>query len=80
MGPNHHDVAISLNNLALIYRTQGNNARATPLYQRALAITEQILGSENPGIIEILYNLAELQHVQGDIAGAIDLRTPCCEH
>ena len=32
------DVAISLNNLAELYRTQGRYAEAEPLYQRSLAI------------------------------------------
>ncbi len=34
-GPNHPLVALSLNNLALLYKIQGQYAQAEPLYQRA---------------------------------------------
>ncbi len=37
-------LALSLNNLARLYKTQGNYAQAEPLYQRALAITEKAQG------------------------------------
>ena len=38
LGPDHPDVATSLNNLAGLYHAQGRYAKAEPLYQRALAI------------------------------------------
>ena len=34
LGPEHPDVAASLNNLAGIYKAQGNYAQAEPLYKR----------------------------------------------
>jgi len=40
--------AASLNNLAALYDTQGKYAQAEPLFQRALAIWEKILGPEHP--------------------------------
>ena len=43
VGPNHPDVATSLNNLALLYHTQGQYASAEPLYKRALTINEKAL-------------------------------------
>ena len=36
-GPEDPRLALSLNNLAELYRTQGKYAEAEPLYQRALA-------------------------------------------
>jgi tetratricopeptide (TPR) repeat protein len=33
-GPGHRSVATSLNNLALLYNTQGHYAQAEPLYKR----------------------------------------------
>jgi hypothetical protein len=39
-------VASSLSNLAELYRGQGQNAKAEPLYQRALTIFEKVLGPE----------------------------------
>jgi tetratricopeptide (TPR) repeat protein len=44
----HPDTARSLNNLALLYYQQGKYTEAEPLYERALAISEHILGSEHP--------------------------------
>jgi tetratricopeptide (TPR) repeat protein len=38
VGPEHPDVATSLNNLALLYDTQGDYAKAEPLYKRAARI------------------------------------------
>jgi len=34
-GPDHPDIAQSLNNLAVLYKTQGRYAEAEPLYKRA---------------------------------------------
>ena len=38
VGPNHRSVAISLNNLAFLYRVQGHYAQTEPLEQRAARI------------------------------------------
>ena len=48
LGPEHPDVATSLNNLAQLYRSQGRYAEAEPLHQRALTIREKALGPEHP--------------------------------
>ena len=60
VGPDHPDVATSLNNLALLYKTQGDYAKAEPLYQRSLAIFEKALGPEHPDVATSLENLAAL--------------------
>jgi Tetratricopeptide repeat len=45
-GPDHLDVANSLNNLALLYVNQGQHfADAEALFERSLAIDENALGS-----------------------------------
>ena len=44
----HPDTAISLNNLALLYKEQGKYDDAEPLYKRALAVREEVLGSVHP--------------------------------
>jgi tetratricopeptide (TPR) repeat protein len=41
LGPDHPDVAGSLNNLAELYRAQGRYAEAEPLHKRSLAISEE---------------------------------------
>jgi tetratricopeptide (TPR) repeat protein len=45
------DLAVSLNNLAELYRQTGRYAEAEPLYQRAIKIDEKALGPEHPGYI-----------------------------
>ncbi len=64
-GPEDPRLAASLNDLALLYYTQGKNAEAEPLYQRALAIWEKVLGPEHPDVAYSLNNLAILYQVQG---------------
>ncbi len=58
VGPNHPDVATSLNGLALLYHTQGQYAQAEPLFKRALAIYENALGPDHPLVAMTLNNLA----------------------
>ena len=53
-------MALSLNNLALLYKDQGRYAEAEPLYKRALAIWEKALGPEHPHVATILENYAAL--------------------
>ena len=63
-------MAVSLNNLAYLYRDQGKYAEAEPLFQRSLAIVEKVLGPENPGLAASLNNLASLYRDQGKYAEA----------
>ncbi len=53
-------LATSLNNLALLYNTQGQYGQAEPLYLRALAILEKTLGPEHPNVASGLENYADL--------------------
>ena len=53
-------MAVGLNNLALLYNSQGQYAKAEPLYKRALAIWEKALGPEHPAVAFTLENLGEL--------------------
>jgi tetratricopeptide (TPR) repeat protein len=58
LGPQHLDTALSLNNLAELYRTQGKYVEAEPLYQRALSIHEQQLGPQHPHTVIVRNNYA----------------------
>ena len=60
VGPYHPDVAVSLNNLALLYNNQGHYAQAEPLYKRSLKIYEKALGPYHPSVATSLENLAGL--------------------
>jgi tetratricopeptide (TPR) repeat protein len=70
LGAEHPDTATSLNNLALLFKSQGDHDGARPLYERALAISEKVLGAEHPDTAITLNNLALLLQSQGDYAGA----------
>jgi tetratricopeptide (TPR) repeat protein len=69
-GPNHPNVALLLNNLALLYDKQGRYADAEPLYLRSLAIEENALGPDHPEVATSLSNLASLYNNQGRYADA----------
>ena len=70
LGPEHPDVALSLNNLAGLYHAQGRYADAEPLLRRALEIMEKVLGPEHPHTATSLNNLAKLYRFQGRLAEA----------
>jgi len=59
-----------LNNAAGYLHKRGRFAEVEPLYQRALAIWEQALGSDHPNVAQSLNNLAVLYKIQGRTAEA----------
>jgi tetratricopeptide (TPR) repeat protein len=65
LGPDHPDVATSLNNLALLYRAQGRYEQAAPLLKRALAIRERALGPDHPDVAASLENCVLLLRTVG---------------
>jgi tetratricopeptide (TPR) repeat protein len=66
----HPDTAFSLNNLAVLLENQGNLAEAQPLFERALAIYENVRGPEHGATAAVLNNLALLLQDQGKLAEA----------
>jgi CHAT domain-containing protein len=70
LGPNHPDVAMSLNNLAVLYEKQGRYREAELIHQRSLKIEESQLGENHPNVALTLNNLAFLYHRQGRYAEA----------
>jgi len=65
LGPEHPDVATSLNNLAELYHNQGKYQQAEPLFQQALTIRQKALGPEHPHVATSLNDLAVLYQDQG---------------
>jgi len=51
LGPEHPQVAISLNHLALLCEAQQDYARAKLLYLRVLTIRRKIMGRDNPKVL-----------------------------
>ncbi len=70
LGPDHPDVAYTLNGLANLYNEQAKYAEAEPLLQRALRIGEHTLGPDHPGVATMLTNLAYLYWRQDKYAEA----------
>lgn len=65
LGPEHAQVASSLNGLALLYSWQGKYEQAEGLFQRVLQIREQSLGPEHLEMADSLNGLAHLFYRQG---------------
>jgi hypothetical protein len=59
-GLDHPNVAIRLNNLALLLQATNRLAEAEPLMRRALAIFEDSLGDDHPQTKIVAGNLAAL--------------------
>jgi tetratricopeptide (TPR) repeat protein len=70
LGPEHPDVARSLNNLANVYLDQGRYQEAEALYTRALGIREKALGPDHSDAAACLDGLAVLHREQGRYAEA----------
>jgi tetratricopeptide (TPR) repeat protein len=64
LGDKHPSVAISLNNLAELYSSQGRYEEAEPLFLQALAIAEQALGENHPNTVKIRENLQMMRQQQ----------------
>jgi tetratricopeptide (TPR) repeat protein len=69
-GPDHPNVATSLNNLAGLLRATNRLAEAEPMYRRALAITEASYGPDHPDVAIRLNNLALLLKATNRLAEA----------
>ena len=59
-----------MNNLAELYRTLGDAAKAEPLYNRAIGIWEGTYGPDHPNIAAGLSNLALLYSQKADYVHA----------
>ena len=66
-------LALSLRNLAELYRDQGRYGEAEPLYRRSLAILEKALGPQHPDVATNLENYAALLRATGRDAEAAEM-------
>src|SRR5260221_52503 len=64
-GPEHPNVATSLNNLAGLYQDQGKYAEAEQLSRRCVVIKEKALGPDSVRVATSLNNLADLYRAEG---------------
>ena len=73
LGPDHPNVAITLNNMANLHYAQGRYDEALPLYERDLTISEKALGPNDPHVAITLNNMANLHYAQGRYDEALPL-------
>lgn len=69
-GPDHYEVAIDLNNLAVLLQATNRFAEAESLMRRALSIDKSSYGPEHPDVARDLSNLASLLQATNRLAEA----------
>jgi tetratricopeptide (TPR) repeat protein len=69
-GPQDSRLITSLDSLASVYEAQRKWVEAEPLYQRTLALQENLLGLEHPEVADNLNNLAIVYKAQGKYSEA----------
>lgn len=70
LGPNHPDVATSLNNLASLLQQTGDAEGAEEFYRQALAIRESQTPLDRPALAGVLNNLGTLHRRTGKLESA----------
>jgi len=73
LGPDHLDVATSLNDLGSLLWNMGDLAGARPLFERALAIREKVFGPDHENVAKTLDGLAETLRKLGETLKAAEL-------
>ncbi len=66
LGPYHPHTAISLNNLGSLLQDQGDLAAGRSMYDRALSISEKVLGPNHTTTTKIRNNLKHLDRARPD--------------
>ncbi|MEA2564284.1 MAG: eukaryotic-like serine/threonine-protein kinase [Acidobacteriota bacterium] len=70
LGPDHMDIADSLENLGTLNTFQGKYEAAESQYRESLAMFQKILGAEDPRVTETLSNYGAFLIHKGDYAAA----------
>ena len=64
--------AVSLENIGVALSDQGKYDEAVEMYDKALSIYTRALGIDNRQNAFVLYNIACVKHISGDMAGALE--------
>jgi len=78
-GPFHPNTLTSMNNLAVLYESQGKYDDAEPLFMECLEKTKRALGPDHPDTLASMNNLARLYESQGKYDDAEPLYVECFE-
>ncbi len=70
LGPDHPEVAASLNVLGVVLRETGEYGEAETVLRRALDLRRRVFGPRHPDVAESLNDLGTVLWKQGDVAGA----------
>ena len=70
MAPTGRDVAVSLNDLALVLRDQGKFPEAEALQREALELRRKLYGNEHAEVAESMNNLALVLRSESRLAEA----------
>lgn len=66
LGPNHPDVASSMNYIAVVYDNQNECAKAEPLHKRSLDILEKTHGPNHPDVAVARRNVTDSHPSTGE--------------
>jgi hypothetical protein len=59
-GYNHPDIAVSLNNIAIVFENIGENKKALECHEKSIQMTKIIYGPEHPTFVTSLNNIASV--------------------
>jgi tetratricopeptide (TPR) repeat protein len=71
LGPEHYEVASTLQNLAAVLCARGKRHEAERFYRRCLAIQENLLGHDHPDVALTYNNLSNLLNAEGRYSEAL---------
>lgn len=71
-GLGSRDIALSYNNIGLVYEKQGDYAKSLDYFFKTLAIDEKILGTEHPSTATVYNNIGAVYDDQGDYSKALE--------
>jgi len=73
LGDKHLNVALSLNNLAIVLELQGSYKDAENFYCESLTLMRELLGDKDLNVVTVLNNLAYILELQGSYKEAESL-------
>ncbi|MBN1426012.1 CHAT domain-containing protein [Candidatus Fermentibacteria bacterium] len=71
LGDDHLEVAITMDDLAVVQWTMGDFAGAEPLFRQSLLLNRRLLGASHPNLARAMNNLATVLSWQGNHEAAI---------